>query len=196
MTIDYLKHITKEQINELPMHEYRGKIIVIETFEGALKAIALLLKEKILGFDTETRPSFQKGEVYQVSLLQLATEDCAYLFRLNKIPFPKELTQILSNANIIKAGVGIRDDIKGFQKLHAFEPQGFVDLSHEAGNLGFTSFGLRALTGIFLGERLSKAAKVTNWENMHLTPAQIKYAASDAYVGLKIFEKIMELKKA
>lgn len=191
--MDYQKHITKDEINTLPIHEYKGKIELIDNHDKALAAIKILLNEKVLGFDTETRPSFSKGEFYPVALLQLATQDCAYLFRMSKMPFPKELVDILSNENIIKAGVAIRDDIKGFQKLHPFEPKGFVDLSHEAEKRGFTSLGLRALTAIFLGTRLSKAAKVTNWENHTLSPAQLVYAASDAYVGLKIYEKIIQI---
>lgn len=189
----YAKSVSKEEINELPTFEYRGKIVIIETHQDAVSAILKLSTEKFLGFDTETRPSFQKGESYQVALLQLATHDYAYLFRLNKMPFRQELADLLSNPNIIKAGVAVHDDLKGLQKIFPFVPGGFVDVAKEAEKKGFTSLGLRALTAIFLGFRLSKAAKVTNWERSPLTEAQLNYAANDALAGLKIYEKMLDL---
>ncbi|HXH76783.1 MAG TPA: 3'-5' exonuclease [Bacteriovoracaceae bacterium] len=193
MSENYQKFISKEEINDLPMLNFTGKMVVIETIEDALPAIEKLSTEKYLGFDTETKPSFTKGEVYQVAMLQLATDNEAYLFRLNKMPFCKELAALVSNPNIIKAGVGIQDDLKGLQKVLPSTPEGFVDLSKEATKRDFTSLGLRALTAIFLGVRLSKAAKITNWERGILTPAQLEYAALDAMVGLQIYKKMFEL---
>ena len=194
MCENYKPFISKEEINDLPLLEYHGTIEIIESHEKALEAIKKLATEKALGFDTESRPCFAKGESYPIAMIQLATLNCAYLFRLNRMPFPKELLDILSNEKIIKAGVGIPDDLKGIHKLSPFTPRGFIDLSSEAKQKGFTSLGLRALTAIFLGQRLSKAAKVTNWERVVLTEAQVKYAACDALVGLKIYLKMMDLK--
>jgi ribonuclease D len=185
------KSITKEEINQLPMLYYEGKIEIIETKAAALEAIKKLSNEKLLGFDTETRPSFHKGESYQVALVQLATENCAYLFRLNKMPLLEELVEVLSNPDIIKAGVGIQDDLKGLQKMVSFNAQGFVDIGKEAERRGFSGLGLRTLSAIFLGKRLSKGAKVTNWERVILTEAQLNYAANDANVGLRLYQKIM-----
>jgi ribonuclease D len=187
----YKKSITKDEINDLPMLKFNGKIEVITEIDKALLAIEKLANEKELGFDTETRPSFKKGERYEISLLQLSTKDCAYLFRLHKFKFPKQLADILSNQEIIKAGVAVHDDIKGLQRLYSFEANGFIELADEAKNQGYKNFGLRALTAIFLKQRLSKRAKISNWENHQLTTAQIHYAAADAYVGLQIFHKMM-----
>jgi ribonuclease D len=188
--VNYAKSISKEEINELPMFEYHGEIVLIENLDLALQCIEKLSREKFLGFDTETRPSFSKGEFYPVALLQLASEKCAYLFRLNKFKFPKELGDLLAREDIVKAGVAIHDDLKGLQKLRPFTPGGFIDVAKESEKIGITTFGLRALTAIFLGHRLSKAAKVTNWEKPELTEPQIMYAACDAVVGLGIYLKL------
>lgn len=194
MINSYKKFISKDELNDLPLFEYDGKIELIDNPQRMPEIFEKLSSVKVLGFDTETRPSFSKGESYPVALLQLATPDCAYIFRLSKMAMPPELINLFSNPNIIKAGVAIRDDLKALQKLVPFTPQGFVDLAREVEKIEFTSLGLRALTGIFLGLRLSKAAKVTNWERATLTEAQIKYAACDAVVGLKIYEKISEMR--
>ncbi len=188
--MNYATYISKEEINELPMFEYYGEIVLIENLDQALECIEKLSHEKFLGFDTETRPSFSKGEFHPVALLQLASENCAYLFRLNKFKFPKELGDLLAREDIVKAGVAIHDDLKGLQKLRPFTPGGFIDVAKESEKRGITTFGLRALTAIFLGFRLSKAAKVTNWEKPELTDPQIMYAASDAVVGLGIYLKL------
>ncbi len=186
------KAITKEEINYLPLLDYQGDIVLIEKDHQVLEAVKILNKYSLLGFDTETRPSFQKGEVYHVAMLQLATPDAVFLFRLNLVKFTRELADILSNENILKVGVAIRDDVKGLQKLLPFEPKGFADLSVLATEKGVTTIGLRALAGLFMGERLSKAAKITNWEKPDLSDAQIKYAATDAYAGLMIYLKMKE----
>lgn len=182
------KSITKEEINDLPLYQFEGEIHLIETKKDALKAIKALKNEKVLGFDTETRPSFKKGERYKISLVQLATDTDAYLFRINKISFLKELAQILENPDTVKTGVAVRDDIKGLQKIFPFEDSNFIDLAQVAKSKKIQNFGLRALTAICLGKRLSKRAKISNWEQDKLTKDQIHYAACDAVVGLKIFD--------
>lgn len=194
MNTTYKKFVTKEEINALPMLEYGGRIELIDTHAHAHQALIHLKHEKILGFDTESRPSFKKGESYGVALLQLATKDTAYLFRVSKMPPLQELSDLLSNPEVTKVGLAIHDDVKGLQKiLPALKPHGFVDLAKEAEKKGFTSLGLRPLTAIFLEMRLSKGAKVTNWDRTTLTEAQLKYAASDALVGLLIYEKLLAL---
>ncbi|MFT6604752.1 MAG: ribonuclease D, partial [Bacteriovoracaceae bacterium] len=150
----------------------------------------VLKKETVLGFDTETRPSFKKGEVYDVSLLQLSNANDSFLFRLNKFNFPQELADLLADPKIIKTGVAIRDDVIALQKLHPFEEAGFFELADEAKKQRYENFGLRALTAIFLRQRLSKKAKITNWEQARLTRAQLEYAALDSWVGLQIYHKI------
>lgn len=179
--------ITKDEINQLPRYEYQGTIVLIDSQEQAQDAVTKLQSEKILGFDTETKASFKKGEAYDISLLQLATSTHAYLFRLNKFKLFPELVSILSNPNIIKAGVAIRDDVNGLNKLYPFEAQQFLDLAHIAKKRNIQNFGLRALTAICLHKKLSKKEKISNWEKEELTPGQIQYAACDAAVGLEIY---------
>jgi ribonuclease D len=191
--MSYSLQITKEEINALPALQFEGKIEIIESIEHAQTVAVKLASEKLLGFDTETRPSFSKGESYQVALLQLATADCAYLFRLNKMPLIPELLAILSSDQIQKAGVAILDDVRALQKMRDFSPAGFVDLSKVAEQNGISSVGLRALTAIFLGKRLLKGAKLTNWNTARLSPAQIHYAANDASVGLQIYQRMQHL---
>ncbi|MBK24772.1 MAG: histidine kinase [Halobacteriovorax sp.] len=188
--MDYPKKITKEEINELPMLKFEGEIILITNQKSAIRAVNDLKKESVIGFDTETRPSFKKGETYDVSLLQLSNESTSYLFRLHKFDFPRELADLMADEKIIKSGVAIRDDVIGLQKLHPFEEAGFFEIADEAKAQGYKNFGLRALTAIFLGKRLSKKAKITNWEQARLTPAQLEYAALDAWVGLQIYHRI------
>ncbi len=172
--------------------EFDGEIILIKTIEGAKKAASELKEEKVLGFDTETRPSFKKGEFYHVALLQLATQDKAYLFRLNKAPMLAEVSDILSDPKILKVGVATRDDIKGLQKLCPFKAMGFFDVAEQIAkenNDPSRTPGLRSLVAHYLGKRLSKGAKITNWEAEKLSPSQIKYAAKDAVAGLLIYQK-------
>lgn len=186
--------IDKEAINLLPPMDFEGEIIEIVTPEGARRAVEILNSEKILGFDTETRPSFTKGESYTPSILQLATHEKAFLFRLKFYPFPQDLVSLLENPDIQKVGIGIKDDLNGLGKIVKMKPAGFIDLADEMKKKGMTSASLRSLTAILLGKRLFKKAKTTNWERKELTPAQIKYAAIDAVVGFLIYEKILELK--
>jgi ribonuclease D len=191
MTIQ--KYITKEELNELPQFIFTGEIILISTTEDARKALIALKDEKVLGFDTETRPAFTKGESYPPALLQLGTRDKAYLFRLQDFAWPEELIQLLENENVLKVGVAIKDDAKALHKMMNFVPMGFVDVSYEARIRKFESEGLRALTGIFLGKRLSKASKITNWDRKNLTEAQLLYAATDAVVSLLVYEEIVKI---
>lgn len=187
--------IEKEEINLLPPMDFDGEIVEIVTPEGAKRAVEILQKEKVLGFDTETRPSFTKGESYTPCILQLASRNSAFLFRLQFFPFSSDLVSLLENPDVLKVGIGIKDDLIGLGKIVKFKPAGFVDLADEMKKLGIMSASLRSLTAIFLGKKLLKKAKTTNWERRELTDAQIKYAAIDAVVGFLIHEKIMNLEK-
>lgn len=187
--------IDKEEINLLPPMDFEGEIVEIVTPEGAIKAVEVLCREKVLGFDTETRPSFTKGESYTPAILQLANDKQAFIFRLKFFPFPPELAGLLENEQVLKVGIGIKDDLVGLGKIVNFKPAGFLDLAEEIKKYGVTSAGLRSLTAIFLGKKLFKKAKTTNWERTDLTHAQIKYAATDAVVGYLIHEKIVAMGK-
>ncbi len=181
--------LTIDEINQLPPMEFNGRIVLITRPTEARAAAADLAKEKILGFDTETRPSFKKGEEHQVALLQLATDQTAYLFRLCKSPMLAELAPLLSDPAILKVGVATRDDVKGLLRLHDFDPAGFVDIALKVARAGKTP-GLRTLAAEHLGLRITKAAKTTNWEAPRLTDAQLAYAAKDAVAGFLIYQQI------
>lgn len=186
----YKINIDKEELAVLPLIQFEGKITLVESKEDYLMAIEYLAKQKILGFDTETKPAFKKGVVYEVALLQLATKDRAFLFRLNKIGFPNGLKSILENPAIEKIGVAIRDDIKGLQKLNNFKPGGFVELQDRVKDYGIQDFSLKKLSAIVLGYRISKAQRVTNWEALELSDAQQIYAATDAWISHRIYESL------
>ena len=190
------KEITKDEINELPVVKFSGKVHVITDQEGYLNAIENLKRETILGFDTETRPAFKKGQKYKVAMLQLSTNNDAYIFRLNKYTFGDELRDLLSDKGVVKAGVAVRDDIKGLCKLNSFEPGSFVELAELGKKLGIKQLGLRSLAAIILGVRISKQFKLTNWEQPNLNEHQLCYAATDAWVGLCLYNKMTELLKS
>lgn len=184
----FKESISKEELTELPLRWFEGDIIVVDEQRMLKNAIDVLSKQKIIGFDTETRPSFKKGVINKVSLLQLSTKSKAFLFRLNKIGFPYELQQILADPEIVKPGVAIRDDIKGLQNLNDFIPGGFVELQDSAKDLGIQNFSLKKMSAIACGFRISKGQQLSNWEAEKLTEAQQIYAATDAWAALKIFE--------
>lgn len=184
----FKESITKEELVDLPLKWFEGEIIIVETKEALLKAVEVLSKQAVIGFDTETKPAFKKGIFNKVALLQLSTENQAFLIRINKIGFSKKLCDILANPEIIKPGVAIRDDIKGLQELRKFKPGGFVELQDSAKDLGIQNFSLKKLTAITCGFRISKGAQLSNWEADEFTEKQKIYAATDAWTGLKIYE--------
>jgi ribonuclease D len=179
--------ISKDDINRLPVTSFAGKINVITTQDKALEAVIKLNQETIIGFDTETRPSFKKGEFHHVSLLQLNGSKEAFLFRINQFDMPDELLNLLANADIIKVGVAIADDLKGLNKLKPFTPGGFIELADMARDLGIEQFGLRSLAALLMDIRISKGAKLTNWENPHLKKDQLVYAATDSWIGRELY---------
>ncbi|HDR52265.1 MAG TPA: 3'-5' exonuclease domain-containing protein 2 [Mariniphaga anaerophila] len=184
----FKESITKEELTELPLKWFNGDIYVIDK-PGQVDDVAEYLSaQSVIGFDTETRPSFKKGVVNKVSLLQLATLNDAFLIRVNKVGLPASLREILASPNIIKPGVAIRDDIKGLQGISRFNPGGFVELQDYARDLGIQNFSLKKMAAIVLGFRISKSQQLSNWEADHLTEAQQIYAATDAWTSLKIYQ--------
>lgn len=167
--------------------QFPGEIILINRDEEIAPALDLLKGESLIGFDTETKPSFKKGEVYTVSLLQLASPDYALLFRLHTLSDYSLISKFFEDEGIKKIGVAIRDDIKGLQKLFPFTPKGFVELSDMAKEQGLKNFGLKGLTEEVLALTLSKRAKLSNWESSSLKRDQLQYAATDAWIGREIF---------
>ncbi|HSI77213.1 MAG TPA: 3'-5' exonuclease [Lunatimonas sp.] len=185
--------ITKEEVNGLELGAFEGKIILIDELEGLHEMYEDLYSKKSIGFDTETRPAFRRGVSYDVALIQLATVDTAYLIRINKIGFPREVKRILENPDIVKIGAAVRDDLKGLKKLSpTFKPSSFFDLNEELKKVGFLNVGVRNLSAMVLGIRISKSEQVSNWEADRLTEKQELYAATDAWACLSIFQKLLE----
>jgi ribonuclease D len=187
----YPESITPEEMDNFELSWFRGQIALVDNMETFNEVFPRLRGSKILGFDTETRPSFRKGSKNNVSLIQLSTENLACLFRINKIGIPDELARLLADHEVIKAGVAVHDDIKFLRKLKTFIPSGFVDLQKLVKDYGIQSSGLKKITAIVLGFRISKSQQVTNWEADTLTEAQLIYAATDAWVCQQIYKKLI-----
>ena len=186
--------LSKTEINSLPLRYYNGAIRIIQTAEQAKDACAILIKEKVLGFDTETRPAFKKGQSYLPSLLQLAGTKVVYLFQLSQCGLTDSIIILLSNVNIIKSGVAINQDLTELQQILNFEPAGFVDLGDIARSKGLPHHGLRGLAAYLLKFRISKSGRTSNWSANRLTKKQIKYAATDAWVGRELYLKYKQIK--
>lgn len=186
------KTISKEQLNLLPLKHFEGEVIVVEDSNAIEELVRELKKETILGFDTETKPSFKKGLSNKVSLLQLSTLDKAYLFRLNCVGLHHSLIDLLEDESIIKVGVAIRDDIRLLCRLKHFEPKGFVELQTIATDLGFKDTSLKKLSAIFMDVRISKRQRLSNWEAKELSQGQILYAATDAWACFEIYNGLCE----
>jgi ribonuclease D len=190
MSKEYQENITAEQIRTLDLKWFEGEIILVDNLVAFKEVIRKLSNSEILGFDTETRPSFRRGRRNNVSLLQLANARIACLFRINHIGIPDELVDLLSDRNIIKSGVALHDDIRFLKNVRRFEPDGFIDLQKLVREYNIESTGLKKLTAIVLGFRISKSQQVTNWEATSLTDAQKLYAATDAWVCYEIYKKL------
>ena len=188
--------ISKEAIEELPLGQFSGVITVIEQASDVSGIVEQLQKESCLGFDTETKPSFKKGESNKIALLQISTEQEAFIFRLNKTGMHPAIVQLLENKSILKIGVGIRDDLRGLNKLVRFKPRGFVELQDMVKAFDIDVFSLKGLAALVLNVRVSKRQRLSNWEAAELTPAQIDYAATDAWIALRIFNELMLLEPA
>ena len=186
----YKEDITVEELAELDLSWFKGEIVLVDDLKTFYEVFPRLLGSDLLGFDTETRPTFTKGGRNQVSLIQLSTADLACLFRINKIGLPRELIELLADPNVIKAGVAVHDDIRFLKVVKKFNPEGFIDLQNFVKDYGIQIAGLKKLTGIVLGFRISKRQQVTDWEAEHLSEAQMIYAATDAWVCYEIYRKL------
>jgi ribonuclease D len=171
----------------LPVLQYTGPIHVVTTFEELEHALADIRQEHVLGFDTEKRPTFRKGQNHSPSLVQFATARAAYLFQLKRLDCAAALTGVFENAKIIKTGVALSRDIIELKTLFPFEARSVLDLGDAVAKHGFKQTGLRNLAGMFLGGRITKGARTTNWANHTLTPSQIRYAATDAWICRELY---------
>ena len=189
----FIESISNEEVAALQAVQFEGEIIIVETAEALEQACAHLSQQTILGFDTETRPSFTAGVTNKVALLQLYGGGKCFLIRLNRVQMTKQLTEILHNPNIIKVGAAVKNDIVGLSKLRHFTAGGFVDLQDIVENYGIKDKSLRKISGIVLGKKVSKAQRVSNWEAKTLTLQQQVYAATDAWVCVEIYNHLQIL---
>lgn len=185
--------MTKDQINAHPIGKYEGPIHLIRKPEQVERAVRELERETVLGFDTETRPTFRAGQSYPPAVLQLVGEHAAYVFQLRCCRLSHPLLGLLADSRIVKAGVAWDRDVNELKKLASFTPAGFVDLGELAKKAGCTHHGLRGLATLLLGFRVSKSSQTSNWDRDTLTPAQIQYAATDAWVGRELYQKLLQL---
>ncbi len=176
---------------QLKRINFSGKIHLISSDRDLNLVASELSLALSFGFDTETKPSFKKGEVYKVSLLQVATETDAYLIRLHHLTEFKILKDMFENDRVIKVGVAIRDDLKQLQKIFSFVPKNFIELQDVAKKMGLKNFGLKGMAAEVLQAALSKGPKLTNWEAQILTEKQLLYAATDAWIGLALYQKLL-----
>jgi ribonuclease D len=183
--------MTSDYINSLPIIHFQGKVIVINQIEQANGLLKHVKNEKYIGFDTESRPSFSKGVSYPPSIIQLATHNTAYLFQLGKTRIFDELVDLFSSPGIKKIGIGTQNDIDKLQEIRKFQARGFIDLSKIAAQKGIIQVGARALTARYLEQRLTKSSQKSNWSNTQLTRKQQEYAATDAWVCLKIYPLLL-----
>ena len=187
--------ITKEEVNQLPVVIFEGKITLVDDLSKVLPAIEELRKAKIVGIDTETKPSFTRGTYHKVSLVQLSTLDHCFLFRLNFIDFPTALAEFLADEQIMKIGLSLRDDLNGLNKLHKFKPGNCIDIQTIVKNYGIIELGLQKIYAILFGKKISKSQRLTNWESHELTEQQQRYAATDAWASLQIYLQLMKERK-
>ena len=185
----------KAFIAELPRFTFGGNIVVVQSEKEAERAIEVLSKYDVIGFDTETRPSFHKGTIHKVALLQLSTENVCFLFRLNMIGFLPCIIDLLSNPDIIKAGLSLKDDLSALRNRKAFKPASFFDLQDLASEMGLEDMSLQKLYANVFRMRISKSARLSNWEADVLSEAQKVYAATDAFTSLQLYKEMTLLQE-
>lgn len=193
----YKISITPEEIESMEMKSFPGEIVVIDHQGwGFIKALDYLKRQKVLGFDTESRPNFSpQHHHYGVALLQLSGPDRAYLFRIKNLTMHKRLFKILASENIIKVGAAVADDVHGLQRYCDFKPKGFVDLQKVVWEWGIRDKSVKKMAAIILGVRISKTQQLSNWEAENLSEAQRKYAATDAWICREMYLKLMASEK-
>lgn len=185
----------KHEISALPRVLFDGRVIVINTENEAAKAVDYLLSADVLGIDTETRPSFKKGHVHDVALLQVSTHDTCFLFRLNLIGMSDSVVRLLEDRSIPKIGLSLKDDIHSLLKRKEFNPGNFIDIQSHVSEIGIEDMSLQKLYANFFHQKVSKSMRLTNWEADVLSEGQKLYAATDAWACIKIYEELCRLER-
>jgi len=184
---EFQRDVSREEINELPIRRYAGEVCLVESARDLERALADFREETVVGFDTETRPAFRVGQSYPPALAQAATARAVYLFPLQRVDCSAALREVFSSAKTVKAGVGLADDLKQLRKTFAFADQRLVDLGAVARRHGLKQSGVRTLAALFLGFRIPKGTKTSNWAAPRLSAQQIAYAATDAWVCRELY---------
>jgi ribonuclease D len=189
--MNYNASITKEEMSVLPVEQFSGQTIVVDTIKSVQEAISYLSTFEYVGFDTETRPNFSKTQNHKVALIQIATPDSCFLFRLNKLKgIPRPLENFLKDGKTIKVGLSLLDDFHNIRKITRFESDSFIDLQKIVPSFGIQDASLQKIYAILFGKKISKRMQLTNWEADVLTEAQMQYAALDAWACLRIYQKL------
>ena len=188
----YIHRITKDELNLLPLAQFEGEVVVVERMEDVAAAAEYLGRQKVIGVDTEARPSFTRGVHYPTALLQIASVERCYLFRLTHVGMPREVAAIFADPLILKVGLAFKDDIRGLQRRRYFKPQNCIDLQQIVSSYGILDLGLQKIFAICFGKKISKSQQLTNWENSHLTESQARYASTDAWATLLIYNDLVQ----
>lgn len=185
----------KALIASLPRFLFEGPIFVIQSETEARRAVSALRRSPLIGIDTETRPAFRKGVVHRVALLQMATSEACFLFRLCHMGLPEIVVGLLSDPDVVKVGLSLKDDLMMLRRRHDFQPAGFVELQTMASAMGIEDMSLQKLYANLFRKKISKNARLTNWEADALTEAQQRYAATDAFTCLQIYNELLRLEQ-
>ncbi|MBQ7996589.1 MAG: 3'-5' exonuclease domain-containing protein 2 [Paludibacteraceae bacterium] len=187
----YIQHISKDLLQWMPVAAFEGEVVVVDREEQVAEAVAYLRTQEVIGVDTEARPSFQRGVHYPTALVQIASHERCYLFRLTHIGMPQELADLFADPSIRKVGLAFRDDINGLRRRRDFKPANCVDVQSMVARYGILDLGLQKVFAICFGKKISKSQQLTNWENSRLTPEQARYASTDAWATLLIYEDLI-----
>lgn len=190
------KTINKETIKEMPKVVFPGRIHVVKSPAEAEKAVNFLKKHPLLGIDSETRPSFTKGQIFKVALLQISTEQDCFLFRLNLTGLTLPIISLLESPSVTKIGLSLHDDFMMLHKRAPFEQRACIELQEYVRMFGIQDKSLQKIYGILFGEKISKSQRLSNWEAENLTESQKQYAATDAWACLNIYNKLQELRSS
>lgn len=196
MSITLYEAIDKHRISSMPKEDFTGQIVVVQTAESAASAVDYLRKAPILGIDTETRPSFHRGINYEVGLLQISTYDVCFLFRLCMIGMPDCLKELLSDKHQLKVGLSLQDDLRALRHFPGWTVGRYVDLQNYVTQFGIADKSLAKLYANVFGKRISKTQRLSNWEAPHLSMGQQRYAATDAWACIQIYERLEQLKQS
>ncbi len=190
----YIPRIDKQAVQDMPIAVFDGEVTIIDRPEQVEEAVAYLHRQTVVGVDTESRPSFTRGIHYPTALLQIATEQRCFLFRLTHIGMPQPLCDLFADNSVCKVGLAFKDDLNGLRRRRNFTPRNCIDIQSMAWKYGILDLGLQKIFANCFGKKISKAQQLTNWENTTLSPEQARYASTDAWATLLIYKQLIATK--